>query len=490
MNARFTLRTLAAAAALASTSQAFALSPTQMGQPDVVTVYMSGASALRNIIGGLFTQNCVKDANGNTTDLDVYFSGIGTYGGVAFTANGDAHRVYSCTMANESPILPGKKVALFKSDIGGSGQGVFPVFFGSIAPFPTRSFLAVTNANCPTRVATIPNYTCGTAETQQVPMVGVSDVEPGLFKGAGINVPEDDPTYPQDGLTPDQLAGLNVTTLFQVVFGTAVNKALRDEMQAAQGLPVGSEAEADQPSISRGQLRSLFTGVLSDPGAGLGWQSLVRSTDPKRNTRVNVCRRVPGSGTQAAANAFIAEFPCNSGAALTPARFDFSDAGLSNAVGSVGPSGNIFVFEGSTTGNVISCINQAETAGAYAIGHVSRENAPGTGNWRHIKIDGVMPSRDNTKTGRWDYYYEPTIQYANDRFAGLSADQQNFITQFTAQAQKPTSLQLLSSAAQNGVTALPSSYAGAFGTGTAAEQTFGSRVSRGGNSCTPSVFFK
>ncbi len=36
---------------------------------------MSGASALRNVIGGLFTQNC-------TGDLSVYYSAVGSFGGV------------------------------------------------------------------------------------------------------------------------------------------------------------------------------------------------------------------------------------------------------------------------------------------------------------------------------------------------------------------------------------------------------------------------
>ncbi len=476
---------LIATAALAAFTQAWALTPAEVADPSVVKVYASGASALRNVIGGLFTQNC-------TADLSVYFSAANTsFGGVSFTAAGDAHRVYACTLKSDSPFLPGKKVAFFKSDIGGSGQGIFPVYFGAKPPFPARSFLALTAATCGTRVdnpgAGQPNYRC-TTEQAQVPMFGLSDAEPALFQG--VNVPPDDPTYPQAGLSSSQLGELTITPLFQTVFGVAVNRSLRDALQARQGLVVGSEDEAQRPSMSRIEAAAYFNGSLQDPSSGLGWQPIVSATDPKRATRVNVCRRVAGSGTQASANAFLTGFPCNTVAGAVPLTNADSSVPNTNAVANVGTTGNLFVFEGSTTGNVTSCLAQAETAGAYAIGHVSRENNEAGTSWRHVRIDGVAPSRDNVKAGKYEYFFESTAQYHNDKFATLSADQQAFISGFIGQAGKPSSLALLAAAAQNGVAALPDSYAGAFGTGTAAEVTFGSRVTRGGASCVAPLFAK
>lgn len=471
---------LAAAAAVVA-SQSHALTPAQVADPATVKVYMSGATALRNIIGGLFTSNC-------SGDLSVYFSNIGTFGGVAFTTNGDAHRVYACTMTAGSPILPGKRVALFKSDLGGSGQGVFPVYFGAIGDNPTRTFLDL--GTCDTRTSgAAPNYRCA-GEQAQVPMAGISDVEPGLFKG--VNVPPDDPSYPADGLTPAQLADLDTGTLFQTVFAPAVNLALRNEMQARQGLVSGSEAEADRPSMSLAELSSYFSGVLSDPSSGLGWQPIVRATDPLRNSRVNICRRVNGSGTQASANAFILQFPCNSSAPL-PADRTFSDSPLGNlpqSASNAGPSGNIFVFEGSTTGNVISCLSAAQTNLGYAIGHVSKENNEAGSNWRHVRVDGIAANRDNVKSGKYNYFYESTMQWHVAKFAALSPDQKDFLTQFRAEASKPDSLARLAPANQLGVAALPTSYAGAFGTGSANEIAFGSRALRGGNSCQVPVIVK
>ena len=70
------------------------------------------------------------------------------------------------------------------------------------------------------------------------------------------------------------------------------------------------------------------------------------------------------------------------------------------------------------------------------------------------------------------------------------ASQRALINGFTTQIALPSALARLSSANQNGVAALPTSYAGAFGTGTANEITFGSRVTRAGNSCNPMTAVK
>lgn len=470
------IRSIAIAALMAASSQAFALTPAQVADSATVKVYVSGASALRNLIGGLFTQHC-------STDLDIYYSNVGTFGGVAFTANGDAHRVYTCTMTANSPILPGKKVAMFKSDIGGSGQGVFPVYFGGLQG-DQRSYLNL--ATCGARVAAVPNYTCAGEQTQ-VPMAGLSDVEPGMFRG--LNVPTDDATYPQDGLNVDQLGELDTLPVIQTVFGVAVNKSLRDALQTKQGLTAGSEAEDQRPSMSLIEATSYFSGALGSPGTGAGWQPIVSSGDAKKASRVNVCRRVAGSGTQAAANAHLIQFPCNASAGSV-ADASYSDNGLANAVASVGPTGNLFVFEGSSTGNVVSCLGAAEDKAAYAIGHVSKENDETGAKWRHVKLDGIAPSRANLQNGKYTYFFESTMQWHKGRFDGLAQDQQDFLTQFRAEASKPDSLSKLSTATKRGVAALPDSYAGAFGTGSQNEIDFGSRVSRLGNSCAAPIAVK
>ncbi len=448
---------------------------------NTVRVFMSGASALRNTISGLiFNDVCGGLSNTSST---VYNMTLPAAAGGAPAPSTNFWAI-TCTLpAAFNGIPAGTNVAFFKSDNGGSGQGVFPVYFET-----ARNFVNAAPGACTITGTADREYRGCTANRLEVPMFGVSDVEPGLF--TGFNVPTDDPTYPAGGLSPSQLAELHIEAVVQTVFGVAVNKALYEEMQQAQGIAnVGSMAEADQPSISKAIAASYFSGILSAPSAALGWQPLVRAVDPKAGTQVNVCRRVNGSGTQAAANRHLLEYPCTA-VALAPADNTYSNPERPNTLAGVVSSGESFVYEGSGTGDVVNCLNAAENNGAYAIGHVSKENVPGSNNWRHVKLDGVSANRDNVKRGLYDYVFESTLQYKTARFAALTPSQQSFISGFFAEAPKPSSLAKLSSAAQDGVAALPTSYSGAFGTGTADEIKFGSRVSRNGNSCSPVTVFK
>jgi len=482
-----------------------------------VKVFLTGASALRATIAGVVLNDVCggSAANSSTTLYNLAESGSGfTFGGNfwAITCNVTAAGGAKVGLAANTPV------AFFKSDNGGSAQGVFPVFFQD-----DRSFVQpVPLAGC-TSTTTVDRVYGGCPATRTAKaMFGISDVEPGLFKEA--NVPNNDPldteddTYPTGGLTGGQIALLKVTPVVQTVFGVAVNNNLYTAMFAKQNLAAKKDAagaacttastdETCTPSIGYAEARSLFQGSEGN------WKLLVGSADANLDSQVNICRRVNGSGTQAAANAGLLGFGCNA-AALSPADYTFSssdapeavsqktattESGLTMAqyananmggapVGSVFPAmpaGTTFVFEGPGTGDVVTCLNRANNGGGYAIGHVSKENAPGSNLWKHARLEGAAPSRDNLKAGRYDYAFESTVQYLTTAFNALTAQQKSFITGFIAEAKKPDSLAKLSSANQQGVAALPSAYAGAFGTGTANEIAFGSRVTRAGNSCTP-----
>jgi hypothetical protein len=302
------------------------------------------------------------------------------------------------------------------------------------------------------------------------------------------------------------------------VFAVAVNNNLYAAMFSAQGL--GSKKDASGaacttastdetciPTIGYAEARSLLQGTESN------WKLLVSKTDAGLDSQVNICRRVQGSGTQASANAVLMGFPCNA-SALTAADYTFSSSAAPDAVSSftnktaggltIGayldanmggaasggvfpamPTGTSFFFEGPGTGDVVSCLNRANNGGGYALGHVSKENAPGSNAWKHVRLEGAYPSRDNLKIGRYDYAVESTLQYLNSAFAGFSANQKTFVTNFGNKIALPDSLAKLPSANQQGVAALPTTYAGNFGSGSANEIAFGSRVSRFGNTCTP-----
>jgi hypothetical protein len=509
------LHRIALAAISVACSSAFAAPAVNIDGASTVRIYMSGASALRATVAGVVL-NDICGGSGSNTSTTLYNL---AESGSGFSFGGNFWAI-TCNVTAAGGALVGLPVntpiAFFKSDAGGSAQGVFPVYFGNARPFVqpvpltgcTQTIADRVYANCPATRVQPPNF-------------GVSDVEPGLFKG--INVPKDplddsDDTYPLDGLTPTQIGEMSITPVVQTVFAVAVNNGLYDAMFAKQGLgtkfssagaacTTSSTDENCVPSIGYAEARSLFAGTETN------WRLLVKESapkDPKIDTQVNICRRVEGSGTQAAANVHLMGFPCN-GNAVSPADFSFSTTDFAEPMSSQAnttasgvsitdylalnipnpmPTGGTFVFEGPGTGNVVSCLNRAQTAGGYAIGHVSRENSPGSGQWKHVRLEGALPLRDNAKAGRYDYTVESTVQYNNTAFNSLLATQKAFINGFTARIALPDSLAKLSSANQEGVAALPLSYAGEFGTGSANEIKFGSRVTRSGNSCNPMTAIK
>jgi hypothetical protein len=536
-----------AALAVASGAQA---TPINLNAASTVKVYMSGASASRNVIFGIV----YNDVCGGATNASLSTYNVTTPGPTPGFTNWWG---VSCkTTAAFGSFPAGTDLAFFKTDAGGSATGVFPIVFDT-----PRNF--VNPAACTTVVGQV-NTGCATDTAAFVPMIGTSDLEPKMFQG--INVPNDpkDPDvisglFPVAGLDDTQLGALTIKPIFQTVFGIAVNPALYNAMFTAQGLgsvvksvtgtapnqtaTLCTTADFNEPkcvpSIGYAQARSYFAGNESN------WRLLVGAADTKLNTQVNVCRRAQGSGTQATANLVLMGFPCNS-SPLSVADYNASSAivplpsgpqgidlisGTVANVGDTQPSpakwsandfsiylldnvtaaaGQTFIFEGAGTGDVTHCLSRAEVAGGYAIGHVSKENAPNTTTanqpdaatrvniankavYRHVKLEGTFPHRDTLKAGNYDYAVESTVQFKTDRVTGtsdLSANQKAFITSFSDALATVAPLAYLPTAVQNGIAALPTAYAGAYGSGTTAEILFGSRVSRGGNSCTPFSAFK
>ncbi|MEK8050037.1 hypothetical protein AACH10_07295 [Ideonella sp. DXS22W] len=486
------LRTIAAAVAALATFQAHALDITTTNSANTVKIYAAGASAVSNVLAGIFVQNCASG-------LDIYGSDKTKPNFSTDGNNGDSHRVYSCTLKAEGQLdadLQGKglgnaNVALWKRDAGGSATGVFHV----AVPLVSTN-LVVSATSCTSTGATAGyapgasrptySYLCGDTESVRSPDVGFSDVEPEFFKG--INVPDDLVGTYGAGLNDTQLKSLTRQPTFQTVFAVAVSKALYDRLKADGKTVDGTTTGV--PTISRVVAGSLMRGEMSDPSNGLGWHALGITVGA--DTQVNICRRAPGSGTQAAANLLASGFPCTSASIPDPVRNDASDTPDNNLSGPY-TGGNLFVYEGGSTGNVRSCLTNANTAGAYAIGHISVENAEEAG-WKFVALDGVVPSRDNLKNGKYDYAMESSVQYRKSLITQLSAGtaidkaKAGFIQGFAKAVGRPANLAKIATANQNGVAAL--SGQGTFG-GTGADGTFVSRVARtAGNNCTPLAVVK
>jgi hypothetical protein len=254
----------------------------------------------------------------------------------------------------------------------------------------------------------------------------------------------------------------------QTVFGLAVSQPLYAALQAEQGLAAGV-----RPSVSKAVIASILSNGYD---IGLGWTPLL-PTDAANTSQINICRRVNGSGTQTAANRFWHEYGANA-SSLTPSdNANNSDNPGVNALSEIGTGGVYVVYEGSATANLRSCLTEANTKGAYAIGHISLENAE-TAAWKFVKIDGVEPSRDNAKKGLYSHVFESTIQVNKNAAATPKA----FSVAFSTAAANVNNLNALSAAAQNGVASLPGAAGcpavfGSAAAGSAADK-FCSRVTR------------
>lgn len=389
---------VAVAAALAgvASSGAFALSAAQYNSTpgDTLDVFVSGASAQDGALERLFRNTC--DAG----TLDIFRAGSN-------------QRVLFCRISNAGvPGFPvaGQKVAIHKTSAGGSGNGVQPVAnqtplsfidmnaikSGAITCTGTSSVAAETVAG--TTFAGYTDHTnCGSTNGTRnaVPDAGISDVEPALV-----------------GASAAEISRLNVQSQNAVVFGVPVTEALRNALQQAQGLTVGSENEANMPSLSKAQLASIYNGGITD------WSQLVtgNGTDlpsaasvPPSDTQVYLCRRVSTSGTQASFETYMLGQRCISGVVGMQSGNDGGVVGAGT------------VNEGSGTGNVISCLNTHDGANRWAVGLFSTENVEtnavagvNDGNvWRFIKINGAAPSLLNTANGKYDFFMEQSIQWRN-----------------------------------------------------------------------------
>ncbi|NBD20809.1 hypothetical protein GTZ97_09025 [Aquabacterium fontiphilum] len=417
---------LAAVAALAGQAHALTLAEIDAARSagTLLEVTMSGATALSGTIGGLFTQNCKPGT------LNIYLNNKNLFAGES--VDGNMVKAYACELVGSNndfgAAYNNRKVLFQKSDEGGSGNGVFPVATNSLMPF-----LNVSAANC--------NQTTKVCNTlaQRRPDGGVSDVSP-----VGFNPSANRPLSPIDFSANADVSNSDfqqVRGVLQIGFGLAVSQPLYAALQAEQGT-------SGRPSVPKTVISNMLSNAYNPE---LGWTPLLSDARIGDRTQINICRRVNGSGTQTSANRFWLEYGANEVAAFTPAT-NADNSEFPNAIANVAKNdGLIMVYEGSSTGNVRTCLTEANTKGAFAIGHISLEN-PETAAWKFVRIDGVEPSRDNMKRGIYEYLFESTIQVAK---VGNSAAGRAFMVNFTNAAQKSTNLNSLSAANQAGVLTLP-----------------------------------
>lgn len=221
---------------------------------------------------------------------------------------------------------------------------------------------------------TFPLWSCGTM-TSSIPDLGVSDVASALF-GALVNIDRiSTPTWYANPYNAGDESKLDALPTIAVVFGVPVSNT------------IGGVANA-VPNLSKQQVASILSGTYTD------WHQ-VKSSIPT-GTPINICRHVAGSGIQAGANALFLGNPC-----LAPFGGNLPVVSADTSLGA-------HVFENSSSGAVVSCMNSK----GNAIGLLGIATQPGgSDSWHFATIDGQAATNANTAQGVYDFFVESTYQY-------------------------------------------------------------------------------
>ncbi|KAB2921908.1 MAG: hypothetical protein F9K30_13450 [Dechloromonas sp.] len=331
-------------------------------------IFISGASATQKgftgIIASMFTGTPIRFANTNASSKD--FEAV------------------AGVLASGAGPWSGQNVIIIDRVKGGSVFGV-----DSVARAQAIESLKVTSATCndvalldklgnPITPGTAGNpYVCSTtaAAEYMVPDAGISDVAPPLFKGP-INT-EGEIAAPS--LTAAELALLKAYPIYSLAFG----------------VPVTSNV----PMVALNK-----TAVAAIMAGGIGTWDAVDSTLPADD--IVVCRRVPGSGTQAVDNLYFGNFPC--GVANEPADRDASEAWdpVARKYTVTPGTGGLVVVENSTSGDVRNCLDKAVTGGTYNT--KDRSGQPvvvdfGAGGHKAVGVMSMDSLKDSKSTGNWQF---------------------------------------------------------------------------------------
>jgi hypothetical protein len=365
---------VAVAAALGASGAAFATPPTLAQAASApVTLYVAGSSAAKNgIINALQLNLCGGTANALTIS-----SG---------NTNTNFFAV-SCAVASSTGLsFAGQIATVYYRDEGGSVVGALPIV--SKQPINQLNLSDTTNVPCPTGstacTATVGGSSAsnGTTDTfsgavvKKAVQLGITDLEPAVFVGAGDNYPSAYSTAVFGKATPAQMASLSSTSqpLFQQVFGLFVN---------VNSTAFGT-TKPTSLNISKAALTNILQGAVGD------WSQVSDINGNQvasSSLAVTIQNRESGSGSRAGAAIYFTGDECNASAVTV------SDP--------AGAGGDFF-----STGNVLTAANG--TAGSITYASIDNFSTSSLPNLVLVNIDGVAPSNLNAATGQYDYWFEAT----------------------------------------------------------------------------------
>lgn len=420
-----------AAACAAACGSSFALDgPGTVGAQ--IQFYVSGSSALQKVFANLVTNN--------TTSMNTYQGLLGSAAASGTdNANGQSQTIYSGLIStnNFGASNNGKTVAIYLRTAGGSAFGVFPVAantaiaFGDATTISGSTFTGVVNHK---------------------PDAGLSDLEPTAFNDV-VNHPIDPVTradlFPGATVTAGSF-GASFIVAAQT-FGLAVSNALLAALQADQGT-------SGLPTVPSSAFASIYSpGYSSNAPLPSNWTPFFINGGGAPTNQVNICSRLPGSGTRATAQALFMQLPYSS------LSQPFADPTIDNTgdVSTIGQNnpGTYVIGEFDNSAAVQGCVTGANAHTAYAVGILSTDrDLTGTGA-TFVLLDNQTPNASASKFGRYPWIYEAYFQ------VNAASPLSTFATAFGNGFKAPSNINGLSAASKNGILAAvancsPSPYTG------------------------------
>ena len=384
---------------------------------------------LAGLVGSLCGSQAFASATTETADVIAYFSGsTAVSSGIAnavksicdtatfetYVDKGANNTVYFCKSKGVTGLTDGTKIQVrftgastvvgsntFTTAVGGSILGVAPVVYSEKLNFLAVSpSIAAACSGDPLVKATCDEAVPGVL-SPAVPHFGITDLYPAAF------ILQNAPAA-TGGVGSDQIAKMTIKPGPIQIFNTPVTKSLRNALQDSQvstgGLAATCTTDATTrelgsctPTISGANIAKIFGGQVTK------WSEV----DPKLDASkaINVVRREIGSGTQATLNLVgmsaqytntSKAYPCVGGA--NPVELNLSNTTVV-----------------STGGNMVTALNNAETAGNWAIGLLDvtkngagADTAPSS-SFRYLKVDGVAPTLSTVASGAYKFIAQSTL---------------------------------------------------------------------------------
>lgn len=475
---RISIRLAAVAGGMALLSNAWALTPAD-GAPQL-SLYIPGSQANDPAFGFMVNNTtvanalCLQNANasGGGTSAHIYFYSASGVGSAATNDNFSA--IYCNTDDTKIPGLTGGSGArhttrlwISRRRLGASYVGLDAAANGTPLNYladPVTANCSAFNGSYSSGGATYQyNYSCSVATNGIVASAGTGDVTPDAYHGS-------------DNVTPGK-ADIDASILdnkFAIaghIVGIPVTLNLRNALQYAgiksgsmpNGCAVGNESAACQPSLSKEQLVSLFTGALSDwssfyvkvagedksldalvaEGVGEGVPGLSNPLD----TTVHICRRENGAGQQVAVLANILQYPClgSSAPSIAQPGSGFADVQYATSLGAVdrclgdyndGTSGWFGTTNPAPFPNPPAANVPHGNQWALSI-QTTERNASRAANYRFIKINGASPTGEQVYLGHYPLVGEYTISW---RTAAVSANQNAALNALAAYSSLPSTV--------------------------------------------------